>query len=166
MKVDPQDLADLRREFADMNRHRRFRGLWFLYDGEGRGWVWWLLRAAWSVALLAPFTWVPWPPEARMLRILAPGAGLAAGVGIMLLTWRLLRAAAEAFTASVQAQGWRRTKARGAYWLVAAFFLPFLFVFNLATFPGPGSWWVFQGFLVCLLLAFMLMMELFVGFRR
>ncbi len=66
----------------------------------------------------------------------------------------------------LQAQGWRRTKASGTYWLVAMFFLPFLAILFAGNDLRAGGWWAFLAFQLCLLLAFMLLLELFVGLRR
>lgn len=142
-------------------------GLWILYDGEGREWAWWFIRFTWCALLLAPFAWAPWPPQVRSFGLLSATWGKVLGLGVMLLVWRLVRLAADHFLQAVQIQGWRRTKASGDYWYVAVFFLPFLFFFQML-----GGWWrwrgwgLFEAFQICLLLAFMLLLELFAGLRR
>jgi hypothetical protein len=143
-------------------------GLWILYDGDGREWAWWVIRACWCVVLVSPFAWTPWPTEGPRLFLQLRGPGpLFLSLVALVLVWRLVRASAEAFLRAIQTQGWRRTKQGHAYWFVGAFFLPFLLLFQfLGGHFRWGSWGDFEAFQVCLLLAFMLLLELFVGLRR
>ena len=162
MMVTSEDLKDLRRE-----ANLRPGGLWFLYDGDGREWMWWLVRLCWCAVLLVPFTWAPWPTGTpRLGGWLQTDAGKGLLLIAMLGVWRLVRLAADGFFRSVQAQGWRRTQASGAYWRVAMFFLPFLFILFAGNDLGAGGWVAFLAFQLCLLLAFMLLLELFAGLRR
>ncbi len=143
-------------------------GLWILYDGDGREWAWWVIRSCWCLLLLAPFAWTPWPAGGpRLLLGLHEPWTLGLALVAMVVVWRLVRQAAEVFLQAIQTHGWRRTKHSGAYWLVGGFFLPFLLLFQLlGTFLRWRGWAHFQLFQVSLLLAFMLLLELFVGLRR
>lgn len=144
------------------------RGIWILYDGDGREWLWWAIRLGWCGLLSTPFAWAPWPAGGPRLFLWMQGSwGKGIAVVGLLVVWRLVRMAAEAFTCAVQAKGWRRTKASGAYWFVAVFFLPFLLQFQLVgTMWHWRSWSYFELFSLSLLLAFMLLLELFVSLRR
>ena len=143
-------------------------GLWILYDGDGREWAWWLIRMVWCLVLVVPFSAVPWPSAGpRLFSWLTNPGHILLAVLVVLIFWRGVRWAAEAFLEAVRKQGWRRVKASRAYWYVAAFFLPFLFLFQFAhTLLGWKGWLFFQAFQIALLLAFMLLLELFVGLRR
>jgi hypothetical protein len=120
------------------------------------------------MALLVPFTSVAWPADGpRLFGWLLKKTYVFLAMGGMLILWRLVRVAAEAFLQVVHARGWRSVKHSGAYWYMAAFFLPLLFLFhfayNLLEWKG---WGYFQAFQISLLLAFMMLLELFVGLRR
>jgi hypothetical protein len=119
------------------------------------------------MVLLVPFASVPWPMVgAWSFGKLAHKGYLFLAIGGMLVAWRLVRMAAEAFIQAVRTRGWRSVKGGGAYWYVAVFFLPFV-LFQIAGIDlRKMGWAYFQAFQICLLLAFMMLLELFVGLRR